>query len=121
MNGSTIKADFFDPQATKPADATSPQVPMPEVVQPIFEVIVPSSLAGVMPLHHFKLWADGKIDGFESVATSKRIVVINRVPQLLETLVQPLRAYAEDVGQLVDTLAGESATPNEPTNEEKGT
>ena len=79
--------------------------PRPEPVPPLFEVIIPSSLEGAPPLHHFKFWGDGTVEGFEGLAAHKKMLVLNRVPMLLDSLANPLRGYVAELNAQIDQLA----------------
>lgn len=76
----------------------------PKRGEPIFEIVIPSALAVGMPLHHFKVWGDGHIEGFENLGNRKAIVT-NRFPMMLDDLMQPVRDWVQDVGDAIDRLA----------------
>jgi hypothetical protein len=74
--------------------------------EPVFEVIIPSTLVGVnVPLHHFKFWADGWVEGFEGVAPQKSVIVVNRFPMAIANIMAPLREYVEQVEAMNAELA----------------
>lgn len=76
---------------------------------PIFEVIIPSTIAVGTPLFHFKVWGDGYIEGFERLNGGTPIVH-NRFPLMIDMLLQPIKDWVQDVDQQLDQLA-----PKEPS------
>lgn len=81
-----------------------PTIKEERVRLPIFEIVIPSTLAVGMPLHHFKIWGDGKIEGFENLGNRKAIVT-NRFPMMLDEIMQPVRDWVQDVNDAIDVLA----------------
>lgn len=77
---------------------------------PIFEVIIPNSIAVGVPLYHFKIWGDGHIEGFEKLGGGKALVH-NRFPLLMDQVVQPLRDWVEDMNRALDELGPREPAP----------
>lgn len=75
--------------------------------EPVFEIRVMSRLAGLANpvLHHLKIWGDGYCEGLESIAQGNPVRIDNRIPMLLDVIVQPLREYVEDVNAAINKLA----------------
>jgi hypothetical protein len=87
-------------------------------MDPLFEVIIPSALAGVAePAYHFKMWGDGTSEGFEKLAASgnRQVQVINRFPLMVEVIVQPLREYLQDIDAQLDAIAPPGEATGTPT------
>lgn len=73
---------------------------------PVLEVVVKASVAVGMPLHHFRIWPDGHVEGFEKLGAD--VVVVNRIPMLLGSLTEPLRGFLENVeGEIRRLAAGQ--------------
>lgn len=89
MNGADVRED----------------IPYTQRGEPVFEVIIQSSLVGCAPLHHLKIWGDGHMEGFESLANGNAITIANRFPMMLEQVITPIRDYVEDVVLEIDRLA----------------
>jgi hypothetical protein len=80
--------------------------------EPVFEVVVPSSLAGVTePVYHFRIWGDGQVSGFEKLGDVKRMLVMNRFPLMVEQLIEPLRNYVADVDAEIERIAPRAQGP----------
>ena len=112
MNGKDVKAEFTSPQAIAEQraaeDASQPRE------APVFEIRIMSRLAGTTePLHHIKIWADGYIEGLNKIADRAPVLVDNRIPMLLDQVMQPLREYVHDTDQAIDKLATPQDAPRE--------
>lgn len=72
----------------------------PEV--PIFEVVIKASIAVGLPLHHFKIFPDGRVEGFEKLGSD--VAVINRIPMLLASIAGPLGTVCVQIGESANAL-----------------
>lgn len=72
-------------------------------VEPVFEVVIRSAIAVEEPKYRFRIWGDGRIEGFEGLGASAE--VINRFPLMLDQLLQPVKDWVEDVDRAIDDLA----------------
>lgn len=107
-NGHDLGPAYIATSIAEPQGA--PEVPLPvaevEVMVPVFEVVIPSVMAGASaPAYHFKFWGDGKIEGFDALAASRKVVVVNRIPALLDQIAAPLRDFVDEVDAQIAALA----------------
>lgn len=93
-------------------ECAAAQPPAHERGEPIFEVIIPSSLIGVTtPAYHFKIWADGFVDGFRNMG-SDRVMIVNRLPLAFGNILSPLRAYLDECEAMVAALQPDEGNGN---------
>jgi len=104
MNGKDVKAEFISPEAV--AEQRAAEAAAKPRQSPVFEIRVMSRLAGTTePLHHIKIWADGYIEGLGKIAERCPVIVENRIPYLIDQVMQPLRDYLQDVDAGLDEIS----------------
>lgn len=71
---------------------------------PLFEVMIPASIAVLNGryLHHFKIWPDGHVEGFESLGN--RPIVHTRMPEFLYSVAAPICEVANQLTSVIEHL-----------------